>query len=228
MAAKDDTTLIPDSRGSFFGVSVYPSYMNRRVGLLVIPCCLALLMVGCTRVRELPGRTMALPSPSPSPQPTGGEALVGIPFPQTIFGPPLKTASVQPETMKLKNLILTHPRLKVTALASSHKTVAIGFQEKASGDQRWGEIMIPEERKLFQRFAMDTSLGEWLIVITDVEVTDAPDPVPLVAYRWTRTAVETFEKCGIPQTVTFNRCTDHFYGAAQVVFLMLGGRIGGQ
>jgi hypothetical protein len=226
MAAKDDTTLIPDSRGSFSGLSVYPLFMNRRVGLLVIPCCIALLMVGCTRVRELPGRTMALPPPSP--QPTGGEALVAVPFPMTLFGPPLKTASVQPGTVKLKNLILTHPRLKVTALASSHKTVAIGFQEKASGDQRWGEIMIPEERKLFQRFANDASLGEWLIVITDVDVTDAPDPVPLVAYRWTRTDVERFESCGIPPFMTFDRCTDHFYGAAQVVFLHQGGSTAGQ
>jgi hypothetical protein len=200
--------------------------MNRRVSLLVVPCCLALLMVGCTRVRELPGRTMALPSPSP--QPTGGEALVAIPFPMTIFGPPLKTASVQPGTMKLKDSILTHPRLKVTALASSHKTVALGFQEKASGDQHWGEIMIPEERKLFQRFANDASLGEWLIVITDVDVTDAPDPVPLVAYRWTRPDVERFESCGIPPAMTFDRCTDHFYGAAQVVFLHQGGSTAGQ
>jgi hypothetical protein len=138
----------------------------------------------------------------------------------TLFGPPLKTASVQPGTLKLKNLILTHPRLKVTALASSHRTAALGFQEKASGKQLWGEIMIPQERKVFLRFARDSSLGEWLIVITDVDVTDAPDPVPLVAYRWTRTDVEAYGDCGIPQSTKIDECTDNFYQLAQVVFLM--------
>ena len=164
----------------------------------------------------------APPSPLGNVDPAGGDVLVGIPFPMTVFGPPLKTASIQPGTVKLKNLILSHPRLKVTALASSKKTVALGFQEKAKRHERWGEVMIPEERKVFQRFALDASLGQWLIVITDVEVVGAPDPVPLVAYRWARSDVETFSECGIPPAMTFNRCTDHFYAAAQVVFLKLG------
>lgn len=197
---------------------MYPSCMKRRASLLLVAPCLALLLVGCTQVREVRGSSMAFASPSP--ETTGGEAFVAVPFPMTLFGPPLKAASVQPGTLKLKNLILTHPRLRVTALASSHQTVALGLQEKASGDQSWGEVMIPEERRLFQRFAKDASLGKWLIVITDVDVTDGPDPVPLVAYRWTRTDVEAYGKCGIPQSTTVDACTDIFYRAAQVLFLM--------
>jgi hypothetical protein len=191
--------------------------MSRKASLVIVPCCLLLFMMGCTRVREIPLSNLS--TPTPSAEPTGGQVFVAVPFPMTLFGPPLKTASVQPGTFKLKSLVLTHPRLKVTALASSRQTAALGFQEKASGHQRWGEIMIPEERRLFQRFAQDASTGEWLIVITDVEVTDAPDPVPLVAYRWTRADLEVYAKCGIPQSTTIDECTDKFYQAAQVIFL---------
>lgn len=191
--------------------------MNRRPSLLLVPVCLALLMMGCTRVREVPLRTLA--TPEPTAQALGGEVYVAIPFPMTLFGPPLKQAVVQPGTEKLKSQVVRHPRLKVTALPSSQRTVALGFQEKSTGDQRWGEIMIPEERRLFRRFAMDTSTGAWLIVITDVEVTDAPDPVPLVAYKWTRSDVEAFAECGIPPFMTLDECTDTFYQAAEVIFL---------
>jgi hypothetical protein len=208
----------PSKRGTLlFRVPVYASRMNRRPSLFLVPLCVTLLMMGCTRVREVPARSLA--TPTPTGEPAGGEVYVAVPFPMTLFGPPLKTASVQPGTMKLKNLVPSHPRLKVTALASSHRTAAMGFQEKASGDQRWGEVMIPEERRLFRRFAQDASTGAWLIVITDVDVTDGPDPVPLVAYRWTRVDVETYDRCGIPLSVTIDDCTDTFYQAAEVIFL---------
>lgn len=191
--------------------------MSRRAGLVLVPACLLLLMMGCTRVREIPLSNLS--TPIPSEDPAGGQVFVAVPFPMTLFGPPLKKASVQPGTNKLKNVILTHPRLKVTALASSSRTAALGLQEKASGHQRWGEIMIPQERRIFQRFAQDASTGDWLVVITDVDVTDGPDPVPLVAYRWTRADLEAYAKCGIPQSTTIDECTDKFYESAQVVFL---------
>jgi hypothetical protein len=204
-------------RAAFLRIPLYASPMNRRPSLLLVPLCLALLTVGCTRVREVPVRSLA--TPEPTAQPTGGEVFVAVPFPMTLFGPPLRKASVQPGTLKLKDLVLAHPRLKVTALASSQRTVALGLREKASGRQRWGEIMIPEERRLFRRFAQDTSTGSWLILITDVDVTDGPDPVPLVAYRWTRDDVEAFATCGIPPSVARNDCTDTFFQAAEVIFL---------
>jgi hypothetical protein len=192
--------------------------MKRRASLVLVPLCLALLLTGCTRVREIPLTTLATPEPTAGPS-SGGEVIVAVPYPMTLFGPPLKAAAVTPGTEKLKSLITRHPRLKVTALASSQETVALGLQETARGEQRWGEIMIPEQRRLIRRFAQDTSTGAWLILITDVEVLDAPDPVPLVAYRWERTEVEAFAQCGIPPFMTFNECTDTFYQAAEVIFL---------
>lgn len=200
--------------------------MSRRVALGAISSCLALLISGCTQPREIPVEQHVVPSVAA--EETGGSAVVALPYPQTLFGPPLIGAEVQPETLKLKDLILSHPRLEVTALASSQRTVALALREQASGDERWGEVMIPEERKLFLRFAKDRSLGDWLIVITDVDVTDAPDPVPLVAYRWTREGVEAYEKCGIPQSTIIEDCTESFYYSANVVFLIRSGNPAGQ
>jgi hypothetical protein len=206
------------SGGSFFRLPVYPSRMSRRASLVIVPSCLLLFLAGCTQVREFPASR--LEAPEPSPEPPGGAAMVAIPFPQTVFGPSPSALSVQPGTLRLKGLIVRHPRLKVTALPSTNQTVALGFQEKARGKQRWGGVMIPQERRLFLRFAQDPSLGEWLIVITDVDVTDAPDPIPLVAYRWTRPDVEAYAKCGIPQSVTIDECTETFYRAPKMIFLM--------
>lgn len=174
-------------------------------------------MVGCTRVREFPESHTIFTAPSP--QPTGGQAVVAIPTEQTLFGPPLDHASVQPGTLRLKSLIVQHPRLRVTALPSSLRTAALGLQEKASAKQRWGGVMIPQERKVFLLFAQDSSLGDWLIMITDVEVTHGPDPIPLVAYRWARADVEAYAKCGIPQSLIIDRCTDSFYAVPEVMFV---------
>jgi hypothetical protein len=203
--------------------------MSRRACLVTVASAL-LLMAGCTTIHEIPASRRANLSPpaSPSAEPTGGEALVAVPFPQTLFGPPLVDAEVQPGTIKLKGLIAQHPRLKVTALASSLGTVALGLQETSSGKQRWGEVMIPEERKLFRRFAEDPSVGNWLIVLTDVDVTDGPDAVPLVAYRWHREAVQAYAECGIPQSLSIEECTEAFYRAPEYIFLMHQSVQGGQ
>jgi hypothetical protein len=88
--------------------------------------------------------------------------------------------------------------------------------------------MIPEERKLFLQFARDPSLGDWLIMITDVDVIDAPDPVPLVAYRWTRDGVEAYAECGIPQSTLIEDCTAAFFRSANMIFLIRSGNPAGQ
>jgi hypothetical protein len=200
--------------------------MSTRVALGVLFSCLALVVSGCTQAREIPVEQHVVPSVLADK--TGGSAIVALPYPQTLFGPPLISAMVQPATMKLKDLILSHPRLEVTPLASSQRTVALALRESASGDERWGEVMIPQERKLFLRFATDRSLGDWLIMITDVEVTDGPDAVPLVAYRWDRGGVEAYAECGIPQSTLIEDCTHAFFSSANVVFLIRSGQPAGQ
>jgi hypothetical protein len=201
--------------------------MSRRACLVGIASSL-LLMAGCTQIHQVPPSRHADASPSASPAaaPTGGQAVVAIPTVQTLFGPPLSDAEIQPGTLKLKRQIAPHRRLKVTALPSSLRTVALGLRETARGKQRWGEVMIPEERKVFLRFAQDPSLGDWLIMITDVDVRDGPDAVPIVAYRWARDDVETYAACGIPQSITIDRCTDTFFQAPDYLFLHAGGEGG--
>ena len=190
--------------------------MNRRACLLSFSCLL-LLTVGCTRVHEFPGsRTVVA---APSPQPTGGRVVVAVPTEQTLFGPPLAHASIQPGTLRLKSLILGHPRLKVTALPSSRRTVALALQEKTGRKQRWGGVMIPQERRVFLLFAQDPSLGNWLIMITDVEVKHGPDPIPIVAYRWARADVEAYAQCGIPQSLIIDHCTNTFYLTPLMTFV---------
>lgn len=200
--------------------------MSGRVALGAVASCLALVLAGCTPPREIPVEQHVVPSVSA--EETGGSAVVAVPTPQTLFGPPLISAVVQPETLKVMDPILSHPRLAVAPLASSQRTVALVLRETASGDERWGEVMIPEERKLFRRFATDRSLGDWLIMITDVDVTDAPDPIPLVAYRWTRAGVEAYAECGIPQSTLIDDCTLEFFRAAEVAFLILSGNPAGR
>jgi hypothetical protein len=207
---------LPGLGGLFFRVSVYPSSMNRR-SCLLIASSFVLLMLGCTGVREFPQSHAA--APAPSAQPIGGQAVIAIPTDQTLFGPALDHASVQPGTLRLKSLISRHPRLRVTALPSSLSTVALGLQEKASGKQRWGGVMIPQERRVFLLFAQDPSLGDWLIMITDVEIRKGPDPIPIVAYRWARADVEAYAKCGIPQSLIIDPCTDAFYRAPEVTIV---------
>jgi hypothetical protein len=204
---------------------VYPLPMSGRA-TLVVPGVLVLLMIACTGPRELPGSNVVVMAPSP--EPTGGSVMIGIPTEQTLFGPPLDNPSVQPETLRMKGLILRHPRLKVTALPSSIRTVALALEEKSTPKLRWGNVMIPQERRVFRLFAKDRSLGDWLIMITHVDVVPGPSPIPVVAYRWARADVEAYEKCGIPQSMVIDQCTYTFFDAPEMLFIHVKTGEGGQ
>jgi hypothetical protein len=200
--------------------------MVRRLALLILP--IGLLGAACTRV---PGfKTPKAASPAVSPHlkinvgqaPPGGEVFVAVPSPRYLFGPQFPSAAVTPASQRAERTVGTHARLKVEPLPSTPATVALALQESVSGHEQWGEVMIPAERKLFASFAGDSSLGDWLILLTDVEVSGGPDPVPLTAYRWDRGSVEAFAACGIPPT-GFNICTDRFFGAALIQMLISSG-----
>jgi hypothetical protein len=198
--------------------------MSRKPSLLA-PLVL-LLMMGCTDPREFPGSQVVVMAPSP--EVTGGRVVVGIPTEQTLFGPTLDHPSVQPETLRMKSLILRHPRLKVTALPSSDQTVALALEEKSTPKLRWGNVMIPQERRVFLLFARDKSLGGWLIMITHVEVVPGPNPIPMAAYRWARADVEAYAKCGIPQSMVIDACTHTFFDASEMTFIHIKTGEGGQ
>jgi len=194
--------------------------MVRRLALALVPIA---LVAGCTRVPEFhPTPAVATEAPhlgiASSDDPPGGEVFIALPYPQFIFGPHLDEAAITSASEKAATSLDHISRLTVEALPSTPATVAISLKEISKMDQHWGSVMIPAERRLFQTFAGDTSLGSWLILITDVEVTDGPDPIPQTAYRWSRPEVESFAACGIPPTAV-DECTDRFFVSALVQVL---------
>lgn len=154
--------------------------------------------------------------------------MIALPTEQTLFGPPVAHPAVQPGTLRLTSLILRNPRLKVTALPSSLGTVAFALEEKSTQKQRWGGVMIPQERRVFRLFAEDRTFGDWLIMITHVEVKPGPNPIPFVAYRWARADVEAYAKCGIPQSLEIDGCTHTFYDASEMLLVNVKTGEGGQ
>ena len=76
-------------------------------------------------------------------------------------------------------------------------------------------VILPAERRLFSRFAWDPTLGSWLVVVDDVRVRGGPDPVPMTGYRWPRSAVEGFARCGITPRV-LDPCARAFFRSSQM------------
>jgi hypothetical protein len=188
--------------------------------------CLALGVAGCTSSRqvEVPSRTPVFPE-----QISGGAALIRNPYPEFLFGTDIQAldVAIQPGSLTLEQQVQPNPRLKVTVLPSTRGTAAIAFQETSTWHQPWGAVMIPQERRVFRLFAADRSLGQWLIVLSDVRVRPGVDPIPLTAYRWPRAVVERYARCGIPDFV-IDPCTADFYRHALVLVVHSGGRRPGQ
>src|SRR6266540_2391414 len=228
----------------------YPADMLRRLVLASLPVCVLLIASACTQPRVIvdspppapasgaqasDGQDPAQPSPDQIAQ-WGGLAVIAQPYIQYLFAPPeivSGTAKAPPtdvrrSTLQLMDSVTPHKRLELTPLPSTDGTVALGFQETTPYRQRWGAIMIPAQRHLFALFAADRSLGNWLIIVDDVIVTGGPDPVPLTAYRWPRSAVEQYASCGIPLSLEIEDCTHGFYGAARTVFVIRSGTNIGQ
>jgi hypothetical protein len=154
---------------------------------------------------QLPGR---------GTEPVGtGVDLVPLHIPTFVFGDPTLTPVVQQETKSLVALLGSRDRLEIMGLPSAGGTPAVDFLEHSPAGHRWGEVMFPVERALFRAFARDRSLGDHLVVLTDVDVHGTPDPIPLTAYRWDRSAVESYAACGIPDS-KIDACTTTFYAKA--------------
>jgi hypothetical protein len=214
--------------------------MQRRLLFASVSAAL-LLGSACASAR------IKIASPPPAEPPTskpqaaepskmGGFAFIAQPHLQYIFAPravivgdeSAPATNVQSTTRDLAAKLRARKRLKLTPLPSTEGTVALAFQEFSTEKQHWGDVMVPQERKLFSRFASNTALGDWLIVLDDVIVSDGTDPIPLTAYRWARPAVEAYAACGIPPMFVIDDCTHAFYSAGDTMYVMGGGGTNGQ
>jgi hypothetical protein len=168
-----------------------------------------------------------LPVGNPGDVPAApGVLLIGLTHPPAlVFGSQENGLSVQPATTRLVAMIATGPRISVRPLLSPADTAALSIQERATTRSRWGELSTPAQRTVYEAFARDRGLGRWLVVVTDVRVAGGTDPIPMIAYRWPRTAVEAYLSCGIPAVgvgipwTGIDECTQRFFADADEVVL---------
>jgi hypothetical protein len=210
--------------------------MLRRLVLASVTGAL-LLGSACTGTKVIVTTPRPVDRTPPQPQATSaaseGFAFIAQPHFQYIFAPqsiilgdvPPPPTDVQGGTKHLAGMVVTQDRLRLTLLPSTTRTVALAFEEFSTESDVWGGVMVPEERKLFERFASDSSLGDWLIILDDVIVKDGKDPIPLTAYRWPRSAVETYAACGIPKQFVIDHCTSAFYSAGDTAYVRRGASV---
>jgi len=175
---------------------------------------------------DVPGRQGS--QAEPSEEGSTGVYLLGVISPPVfVFGPFTADISVQPGTHSLVHTLAPNAskKLEVFPLPSPQGTSAVAIRELNKGPMPWGSLSTPAQRVVYRTFASDQSLGDWLVVVTDVAVLDGTDPVPLTAYRWPRSAVEAYARCGIPpvgQGIPWGKidpCTDQFFMDSQTVLV---------
>jgi hypothetical protein len=115
-------------------------------------------------------------------------------------------------TRNLADLAATVPGVGTMGLKSTPDSVAVLIAED-DPSVPWSTRLLAAERKMFQTFAEDKSMGDWFILVSDVVVHGGLDPIPPTAYRWTRQQVQDYVSCGIPATGR-NDCTTAFIHAA--------------
>jgi hypothetical protein len=131
--------------------------------------------------------------------------------------------SIQSPSVKLANLVANIPGLGIAGIPSTDGTAAVILVED-SPDTPWGTRLNEAEAKIFPAFDANKSMGDWLILVTDVIVRGSQDPIPYTGYRWTRKQVQTYVSCGIPATGS-NDCKAAFFRAAKSVVLAAAGYV---
>jgi hypothetical protein len=117
---------------------------------------------------------------------------------------------VQSASVTLSAVVSHESGLFIGALHSPNGNAAVQLREEDAPGQRWGRLMIPAERRIIAAFAANPSLGQWLIIVDDVRVHGGVDPIPRTGYRWARSDVEAYARCGIPPRA-IDPCTATFY-----------------
>jgi hypothetical protein len=135
---------------------------------------------------------------------------------------PRPTALVRESSQWLLSRVPKSDRLQASTLESTENTAALSLLEESPA-RPWGELTTPAQRKIFKAFVADRALGEWLILLVDINVYGVIDPVLPTAYRWSRPEVEAYVACGIPTSGLagdgLNACTQDFYGASDIVVM---------
>jgi hypothetical protein len=183
--------------------------------IMVLTVALGALAAACSGPSLRPVGSIAPPSESP-----GISVDVVAPTLEHNFvfergSPPV---DFQPGSTTLVGLLPKTPGLHVAALQSTKDSVAI-FMIEDDPKVAWGALLLPAEKTVFERFAEDPKLGDWLMLIDDVIVPGPKDPVPVTAYRWSRADVEQYVACGIPKPGTQNDCSGIFFRIARTVIL---------
>jgi hypothetical protein len=159
--------------------------------------------------------------PSSSPSASVNQVLADVISPSLDHGfvfehgqPPVE---IQPGSKDLLGRIPGVKGLHTYPLLSTQNSVALLLIED-DASVKWGTHLRPALNVIFEQFAANPTMGDWLIVLDDVVVHEKQDPIPLTAYRWPRANVEEYVACGVP-TRGQNACSKKFYLQALTIIL---------
>lgn len=193
--------------------------------LIVVGAGFAVLMASCSS-----GSSTLRPVTAYTPQggtDSGGDAVAPAPGVRGgksyLFRVDRPSVGIQRASVKLADLVASIEGLGTSGLQSTESTAAVIMVED-SPDTPWGTLLNEAQRKIFPSFAGDDSMGDWLILVTDVVVHGSDDPVPATGYRWTREQVSKYVSCGIPAS-GINDCRVEFFRAADEVVLHAQGYV---
>src|SRR5262245_9520342 len=174
-----------------------------RIGAAAAALAGALLLAACTTGSAQQREPQAVASPCVSPLSNeGGDAVspaLGVENNERyLFRCDNPKVAYRDGSRALADLAATVPGLGTTGLKSTIDTSAVLMVEN-DPNVPWGQHIQDAERKIFQTFVATRDMGEWLIIVADVQVNGGPDPIAPTAYRWDRKEVQDFVNCGIPE-----------------------------
>jgi len=202
--------------------------MRRALAIVVLVLGLSSLAAACAEphIRVAPPRKAnyaAIPEPDRFGLHESGQPTLSDDPSQ--FGHANLVGPIQPGSVTLSDVVPKEAGLFIGALHSPAGNAAVQLREDDSTTQRWGRLMIPAERKIIAAFAASPQLGQWLIIVDDVRVHGGTDPIPKTGYRWARSDVEAYARCGIPARV-LDACTLSFYATPHMWIEVPSGRRG--
>jgi hypothetical protein len=183
--------------------------------LALSAAALAAVLAGCAAPSESQP-VASFRRPPPEVQNVGGDAVVQVSTNATgqryLFRRDNPPVALRQASTDLVAAVPQVVGLRATALPSTSDAAAITLVETSAHNKAWGTLLDQGKRAAIEAFVKHKDMGGWLILVTDVVVSDGPDPVAPTGYRWTRDEVDRYVKCGIPATGV-NDCSKTFFGA---------------